>query len=116
MPFVFVRATQPVISGERSSPNISRLYLVVGERLRFVRELKGVTREHLAAELGVSLTSLSQIEGGHQHPPLEWFYLAASALGADVTEILPPITEFQVKDSGILDAIERDHELTPEAR
>lgn len=117
MPPVFPRLRGRVTPPpERSSPDISRLYVIVGGRLRLARELKGITRERLAGELGISLTSLSQIEGGHQHPPLEWFYLAASAIGADVTEILPPIADFVVKDSGILEVIERDRQLTPEAR
>jgi transcriptional regulator with XRE-family HTH domain len=105
-------------SGPRRAavPDISALQVRIGTRLRAEREARRVTRDELADRMGISRTSISQLEGGHQNASLEWLYLAASALNAEVKDLLPTVAELSANRVEILESIERDDRLSDEGR
>ena len=77
-----------------NAPDTARLWAVVGERVRKVREKQGLSREELANAVGVSKTSITQFESGYQHLPLSTIYLVAAVLDTEISQLLPPLHEF----------------------
>lgn len=87
---MFVRLTllvMPVEARERQ-----RFYREFGRRLREARRSAGLTQALLADSVGLSRTSITNIERGNQHIPLHLLPELAAALGDDVHELLPPLT------------------------
>ena len=66
-----------------------QLYREVASRIREVRELKGMSQEKIASSVGLSRTSLTNIEHGKQKFLLHTFIGIASALGVSPMELLP---------------------------
>jgi len=65
----------------------------VGERLREVRQGRGVSVRALARELGMSASAISQIETGKSQPSVSTLYAMTTALGIsveDVFTVAPP--------------------------
>ncbi len=48
--------------------NFKKLYKQIGERIRTLREMRGLTMEKLAYESGISKGGLSEIERGMKEP------------------------------------------------
>lgn len=61
---------------------------VVGRNVRLLRQAKGLTQEQLAFEAKIDLTYLGGIERGRRNPSLIVMARIASALDADLTEIV----------------------------
>jgi transcriptional regulator with XRE-family HTH domain len=59
----------------------------VGERLREVRQGRGVSVRALARELGVSASAISQIETGKSQPSVSTLYAMTTALGISVEDV-----------------------------
>ena len=64
-----------------------------GMRLQEVRRRKSGLQKILAGQLGLSRTSISNIERGTHRVFLDQVYAAAHALGVEVMELLPPVSE-----------------------
>ena len=64
----------------------------VGERLREMRQRRGVSVRSLARELGVSASLVSQIETGKSQPSVSTLYAMTTALGISVEDVFtaPP--------------------------
>lgn len=60
----------------------------VGEKIKHLRELKGVSRKTLAFELGLSLSGYSKLERGETDLPLSKLYKISEVLEVDVAKIL----------------------------
>ncbi len=73
-----------------------RLYEVVGERIRHMRELTApkTSQAALARKLGVSRASVVNIEAGRQHAPLYLLWRIAEMLGAELSALIPNQDEF----------------------
>ena len=69
--------------------NSHRLYRLVGLSVRDFREKMGVTQEELANKVGVSRTSITNIEAGRQKVPLHTLFEIASFLDVELSELLP---------------------------
>lgn len=69
------------------------LYRAVGERIRAVRERRGLTQGDLAAMVDLRRTSITNIEQGRQRLPIATLYDIADALGVEAVELLPPNSE-----------------------
>lgn len=69
-----------------------QLYIEIGRRLRAERESAGLTQSQLAAHLGLSRTSVSNIEAGRQRFPLHYVYATAVLLRCDLAKLLPSPT------------------------
>lgn len=60
-----------------------------GERVRDLRNKKGLSQEKLAFEVGMDLTSINEIERGHRSPKLITIFRLAQALGTRASQLLP---------------------------
>lgn len=65
------------------------LYLQLGKRIREARKGAGLTQAELASLISLSRTSVTNIELGRQHILLHTLYDMASALGREVTDLMP---------------------------
>lgn len=65
------------------------LYREIGNRVRAERESLGFSQVELAEEIGLTRTSVTNIETGRQRPPLSTLYSIANALGVSVFCLLP---------------------------
>lgn len=70
-----------------------RLQSAFGRKLQDVREQKGILQKVLADKLGLSRTSISNIERGTHRVFLDQVYAAARALGEEPASLLPPLAE-----------------------
>jgi PAS domain S-box-containing protein len=71
----------------------------VGKRLRFQRQINGLTQERLAADLGVSKQHLGRVERGTAYPSLELLERACELLG------IAPVNLFLFQDEAEADGI-----------
>lgn len=65
------------------------LYRDFGRQLRARRRRAHLTQEQLAERVGLSRTSITNIEKGTQHIPLHVLYQLAGALGTKPADLLP---------------------------
>ena len=66
----------------------------LGQNVRRLRVLKGLTQEDLASEVGTSRVHLNRIENGVQTPSLEITFALADILGVEVDSFrqIPAVT------------------------
>lgn len=65
------------------------LYEEFGTLLRRHRSDAGLTQSQVAERVGLTRTSITNIERGRQHISLHQLYLLASAVGVDPVALLP---------------------------
>jgi transcriptional regulator with XRE-family HTH domain len=70
--------------GNGASPE----YGVIGDRLRDVRQARGLSLRAMAARLGVSASLISQVETGRARPSVRTLYALAAELGISLDELL----------------------------
>lgn len=79
-------------SGEKSDrttgPGRARAYLDYGRAIRRLRRERGLTRDALAAESGVSPSYLYELERGYKRPSTDVLASLAEALGLPPSEML----------------------------
>jgi transcriptional regulator with XRE-family HTH domain len=63
-------------------------YGVIGDRLREVRNARGLSLRAMAARLGVSASLISQVETGRARPSVRTLYAIAAELGISLDELL----------------------------
>jgi transcriptional regulator with XRE-family HTH domain len=68
----------------------------VGKMLREKRLEKNYSLAAVAADLGMSKSSLSEIENGDCNTPLEKLEMIAAYFGVSMTDILPPPLKCEV--------------------
>lgn len=71
-----------------SSP-IHRLYAGIGQRLLWARQRQGITQEELAQHIGLTRTSIANIERGRQHVQVHTLYALARVLRVPLGTLLP---------------------------
>ncbi len=81
------------MAAEPTTPDVVKLYAVIGERVARERGRKGMSQEDLAAQVGVSRASITQAESGQQKLPLQSLYLIAAVLGVAIADLLPTVDE-----------------------
>jgi transcriptional regulator with XRE-family HTH domain len=69
-------------------------YSAFGRMLSEARRKKRISQEMLADELGLSRTSITNIEKGRQPVQLYSLYLIARLLRSDIKDLLPSATAF----------------------
>lgn len=69
--------------------SVRRLYQDFGRRVREARRAAGLTQDGLAARVGLSRTSITNIERGNQHIPLHMLFRLAAAVGLEPEQLLP---------------------------
>jgi transcriptional regulator with XRE-family HTH domain len=75
------------VAGPHSS-NVDWFYRGFGERLRAARG-KRLTQEELGQRVGLSRTSIANLEAGRQRVPLHMLYVFARELGVPAASLLP---------------------------
>ncbi|GGP43920.1 helix-turn-helix domain-containing protein [Streptomyces abikoensis] len=72
--------------------DIPQVLSAVGPRLRALRHERGVTLARLSETTGISLSTLSRLEGGQRKPTLELLLPLAKAYGVQLDELVgaPP--------------------------
>ena len=66
---------------------------IVGQRIKAVREARGLTQEALAAMVDLSPTHISVIERGLKTPNLDSFVAIANALGVSADALLVDVVD-----------------------
>ena len=74
----------PPMNGDRSA----RIEIILGENIRAARELRGLTREQVAARIGVPVIHLARVEAGLALPSVIMFVRVAKALDVDADFLL----------------------------
>ena len=74
-----------------------------GKKIQFFREKAGISQEELAAHVGVSVTSISNIERGANYPSFENFIKILNFIKASPNSVLLEVVdEAQVSKAGEL--------------
>jgi len=72
---------------------IRHINRVIGERTRLARTKRQMTQTALAEEVGLTRSSIANIEAGRQHTPAHVVLLIARALDIPISELLPTYAE-----------------------
>lgn len=75
-----------------------RVYFWIGRALQKLRTERSITQEHMAADLGITRTSLANMESGRQRAPLHVWKNAAARMKLSFANLLD-----------YADALEEDH-------
>ena len=80
------------------------LYRLVGEKIRAARLRVGVSMSQakLASRLGLSRTSIVNIEAGRQRAPLHVIWQIAEALDTEPALLMPRLTEYSAESASRL--------------
>ena len=72
-----------------------RLYALIGERIRSIREAQTprMSQEDLAGVLSLRRTSVTNIESGQQRLTLEAIYRICERFGLEVSDVVPAVSE-----------------------
>ncbi len=62
-----------------------------GQRVRELRESRGLSQESLAAVAGLHRTHISLIERGHRSVRLETVVALATAMAVEPADLMPPL-------------------------
>lgn len=68
--------------------NIIQLQRIIGEKIRFIRESKGITQQDLAAACNFEKANMSRIEAGRTNPTISTLYKISQALGVKITDLV----------------------------
>src|SRR5437867_243891 len=71
--------------------SMRQFYIELGRNIRRHRQRPGVdlSQDSLAKRVGLSRTSVTNVEKGRQQVPLHMLYVFADALGVEATALLP---------------------------
>lgn len=65
------------------------MHAEVGQRIRTMRQKKGMLQEELARKAGLSPSALSNFEQGRRRTSLDWLRKIGKALGVPVSDLIP---------------------------
>ncbi len=74
---------------KKETPQQATFYKELGANIRKLRLQRELSQEELANLVGLTRTSLTNIEKGRQHPPLHTFCDLVEQLKVDFSELLP---------------------------
>jgi transcriptional regulator with XRE-family HTH domain len=74
---------------------LSKLYSAIGANIRTARERRRWSQTALATEVGLTRSSIANIEAGRQRMPVHTLVLIGNALGVSVGSLLPTPYEVQ---------------------
>lgn len=73
----------------KDAPQQAVFYQKLGENIRTCRKRSNLSQDGLAKLIGLTRTSLTNIENGRQHPPLHTLCEIVEKLKVDISELLP---------------------------
>uniref|UniRef100_UPI003217AC0D helix-turn-helix domain-containing protein n=1 Tax=uncultured Draconibacterium sp. TaxID=1573823 RepID=UPI003217AC0D len=68
--------------------NLDQLQNKIGERIRILRESKGITQQNLAAICNFEKANLSRLEAGRTNPTISTLYKISQALKVSISELV----------------------------
>jgi transcriptional regulator with XRE-family HTH domain len=71
----------------------------VGSRLKFYRKRKGYNQSEISTAIGLTRTSISNIETGRQSMTIETLLKCCAVLGCKPTDILPEVPKVKISKS-----------------
>ena len=74
----------------------SELYKEIGSNIREFRKKRGFTQQALANRMGVTRTSITNLESGKQRPPVHFIYALCNELSISIHNIFPETPEYTV--------------------
>lgn len=77
---------------------MEQIYRELGRRVAGARQRADLTQERLAARVGLSRTSIVNLEAGRQRVPIHQLYRIAHALGRQPADLLPPSPDLEGED------------------
>lgn len=66
----------------------TRLYITIGNRIKQIREEKGISQQDLAAKCDFEKSNMSRIEAGRTNLTIKTAYKISTALGIKLSELL----------------------------
>lgn len=85
---------------------------MIGEKIKLLREKRGLTQEELAEKIGVSKSSISQWENGMKEPRMGMIQKVADLFGVTKSYIIENETQEYDPDAlEILDMLENNYDL-----
>ena len=96
----------------RHAGSVDDLYGQFGRQFRAARKGAGLTQQEVAERVGLTRTSITNIERGIQHISLRQLYLLAAAVGCHPAQLLPRPEEAtgDLLAAPALKALEKDSE------
>lgn len=83
---------------------INGIYLEIGERIKLLRQKKGMTQQDLSEKADISIAFLSFIESGKRKGSLDTYHHLATALGLGLDELFKNLKDDKIpNDSKIAD-------------
>lgn len=73
----------------KDAPQQGAFYKQLGDNIRKCRNRRNLSQDALAKLVGLTRTSLTNIENGRQHPPLHTFCEIVEQLKVDISQLLP---------------------------
>ncbi len=73
--------------------DLENFYSKLGENIKAARKKRGYSQDDLTKHVGLTRTSIVNIEKGRQHPPMHVIMNIASLFNVDINELLPSPTE-----------------------
>jgi transcriptional regulator with XRE-family HTH domain len=71
------------------TPEAQEFFEQLGDRIRFVREVAGLSQQEMATRIGVTRVTMTMYESGKQHMGFISLYRIGRALDLDVWTLLP---------------------------
>ncbi|WP_319231148.1 helix-turn-helix transcriptional regulator [Draconibacterium orientale] len=68
--------------------NIDQLQIKIGNRIRVLRESKGISQQNLAAICNFEKANLSRLEAGRTNPTISTLYKISQALKISLSELI----------------------------
>jgi len=89
----------------KDAPEQTAFYSELGANIREHRKALNLSQDALARMVGLTRTSLTNIENGRQHPPLHTFCEIVEQLKIDASNLLPNRTVSKTPDGIDVEAI-----------
>ena len=64
------------------------MYMLIGERIKKLRQSKGMTQQMLADECDIEKPNLSRIENGNTNPTVKSLWKISNALGIRLKDLV----------------------------
>ncbi len=68
--------------------NEVEVYMLIGERIKQMRQSKGMTQQMLADECDIEKPNLSRIENGNTNPTVKSLWKISNALGVKLKDLV----------------------------
>jgi transcriptional regulator with XRE-family HTH domain len=91
-----------------SEDQVDELYEAIGDRIKAARALAKVTQTDLGRRIGLTRSSIANIEAGRQRVMLHWVFQIAEELGVEPRELIVEPRVPTMRPLNELDPIEFD--------